>query len=63
MNIAYTRNQYQEDGRQWDEAILLHIDDTFILRLNNIDELDSFIDQLDWIKVAIMKEVKEKVAE
>jgi hypothetical protein len=61
MNVAYTRNQYQEDGSKWDASILLHIDDALILRLNNIDELDNLIDQLDWIRVAIMKEINKKV--
>jgi hypothetical protein len=50
MNISHTVNQFLENGEAWDRSILLHIEDNIILRLDNFADLESLIDQLNWIR-------------
>jgi hypothetical protein len=51
MNISHTIGQHDPNIGTWDKnSILLHIDDNFILRLDNYDELVEVIDQLNYIR-------------
>jgi hypothetical protein len=52
MDITFSINQYDYEGDIFDKCILLHFDN-FIIRLNDLDELDQMIEQLINIKYEI----------
>jgi hypothetical protein len=55
MDIGFTVNLHDKDGDVFDKCLLLHFNDTFILKISNLKELDNIIKQLQDIKT----EVKE----
>lgn len=55
MNIKFTINLHDASGHAWDKCLLLHFDNSLILRLNGVDDLTDVIKQLKQIK----KEIKE----
>jgi hypothetical protein len=52
MNINYTNDQYFQDSnvspqpQKWDECVLLHFDDRFILRIKDDFEMLDLIAQM-----------------
>ncbi len=50
MEIAYSINQYDKDGDKHDDCVIIHINDTFLLRLSDVSELELFIKKLQNIK-------------
>ena len=57
MNIGFSINQYDKDGDKYDDCLMLHFNDTFLLRLADVKELEEVIKQLQNIK----NEVVEKI--
>lgn len=53
MNITFSVNLYDHEGDCYDECILLHINDTSVLRLNDKKELSELIRQLLIVKEEI----------
>ena len=53
MDIGFNINMYDQDGDVSDNCLLLHFDNTFILRLSDLKELDQVIKQLQDIKSEI----------
>jgi hypothetical protein len=54
MKVTFSVNQHDRDGDVYDECLLLHIDESFIIRLPK-DGLPKFIASLSKIE----KELKE----
>ncbi len=54
MDIKFSVNTYDSDGDITDNGILLHINDTFSLRVSCIEELDDMIVDLLNIKQEIV---------
>jgi hypothetical protein len=50
MKIAFSINLYDDEGDKFEEGIYLHIDDNMMLKLKNISDIDSMINQLQNIK-------------
>jgi hypothetical protein len=50
LDITFSINQHDKDGDSFDECILLHINESLILRLNNMEEFIDLIKQLDQMK-------------
>lgn len=55
MKVAFSFNLCDEDGDIYEEYLMLHVDDNIILKLKNMDDLDSLINQLNNIR----NEIKE----
>lgn len=54
--IYFSINTYDNEGDVTDECLLLHIDDTVILRLNDLAELQEMIKQLQNIENEIKRD-------
>lgn len=54
-NVSFSINLYNAYGDKFDNCLLLHIKDDFILKLEGLKALEEFIEQLQKIK----QEVKE----
>ena len=50
IEIGFSKNMYDKDGDIMDDCILLYFNDTFILRVADLDDLDSVITQLQFIR-------------
>jgi hypothetical protein len=50
MKIAFSINLFDDEGDKFVEGIYLHIDDNMMLKLKNISDIDSMINQLQNIK-------------
>ena len=55
MKVRFSKNQYNINGDLFDECVLIHIDDKFIIRLNDKHELSFLIETLQKIKKEINK--------
>jgi hypothetical protein len=55
MKLAYSVNQYDKDGDCYEECIMIWIDDKFLLKFNNLNEYDEFIDKLKWMRGQIVE--------
>ena len=53
IDIGFSIDMHDNEGDVVDSCILLHINDTFILKLNNMSELDNTIKQLQDIRKEI----------
>lgn len=47
--VTFSLNEYDYEGDLFDECLKIHIDDTFILRFDNVEKLDEFIGELNEI--------------
>jgi len=50
MKLAFSLNLYDYEGDIFEEGIYLHIDDNVMLKLKDISDIDSIINQLQNIK-------------
>ena len=55
MNIGFSINQYDKDGDKYDDCLMLHFNDTFLLRLADVKELEEVIKQLQNIKNEVVE--------
>ncbi len=53
MKITFSINRYDKDGDICDSGIFLHIDNTTILKIENMQELDRMIENLQQISTEI----------
>jgi hypothetical protein len=53
MDVTFSVNMHDKDGDVFDKCILLHFNDTFILKISDLKELDNTIKQLQDIKTEI----------
>lgn len=60
MEITYSLNQYDENGDKYNDCLILNLDDNFLLKLKDIDELDKVINQLKDIRKEISEELSSK---
>ena len=54
MNIEFSIDQYDKDGDKFDDCLLLHFNDTFLLRLADVKELDEVIKKLQDIRTEVV---------
>ncbi len=55
MDIGFSINQHDKDGDKFDDCLLLHFNDTFLLRLADVKELEEVIKQLQTIKNEVVE--------
>ena len=55
IHVGFSINMHDKDGDKYDDCILLHFNDTFLLRLADKNALDDLINTLQSIK----KEINE----
>jgi hypothetical protein len=55
IKVEFSVNLHDRDGDVIDSCILLHINDTIILKLNNLNELDGLINGLQNVKKEILE--------
>lgn len=55
MNIGFSIDMHDKDGDKFDDCLLLHFNDTLLLRLTNVEELDEVIKKLQNIKKEIIE--------
>ncbi len=55
MKTAFSVNTYDSDGDVIDERILLHCDGNLILNFKDVEELESFAEQVK----RVAKEIRE----
>jgi hypothetical protein len=55
MDVGFTINLHDSSGHVWDKCLLLHFDESLILRLKGVDDLDDVIKQLKKIKKEIIE--------
>ena len=55
INVEFSIDMHDKDGDRFDECLMLHFNDTFLLKLADLKDLDSLIKQLSNIR----KEVSE----
>jgi hypothetical protein len=54
MNIGFSIDQHDKDGDKFDDCLLLHFNDTFLLRLSDVKELDEVIKELQDIRTELV---------
>lgn len=47
MKVAFSLNMYDEDGDKLESGIMLHIGDSVILKLENIESLQDFVNDVN----------------
>lgn len=50
IDVGFSIDLHDKDGEKWDDCLLLHFNDTFLLRLSGTKELDHMIKQLEKVK-------------
>lgn len=55
VTVGFSINLNDKDGDSFDNCILLHFNDTFILKLSDLDDLNSLITQLKNIEDEIIE--------
>ena len=55
MDIGFSIDMHDKDGNKFDNCLLLHFNDTFLLRLADVKELDEVIKNLQDIKADVVK--------
>ena len=55
MEIGFSIDMHDKDGDKFDDCLLLHFNDTFLLRLANVKELDEVIKKLQNIKTEVIE--------
>lgn len=55
MNIGFSIDMHDKDGDKFDDCLLLHFNDTFLLRLADVKELDEVIKKLQDIKTEVVE--------
>ena len=53
MDIGFSINLHDRDGRTYEEGFFLHIEPNTIIKIKDIKELNQFIKQLNKIKTEI----------
>ena len=56
MEIGFSVNMHDSDGDKWDDCILIHINDTFILRFSDTNELKDFVNRITDIQDELIEE-------
>ncbi len=59
MDVFYGINTYDHEGEIVEECIYIYIDKKFILRFEDMDELDDFIETLQKRRDQIVDELKD----
>lgn len=55
MNIGFSINQHDKDGYKYDDCVILHFNDIFLLRLSDVKQLEDVIEQLQNIKKEVVE--------
>ena len=55
MDIGFSIDMHDKDGDKFDDCLLLHFNDTFLLRLADVKELDEVIKKLQDIKTEVVE--------
>lgn len=55
MKIGFSIDMHDKDGDKFDDCLLLHFNDTFLLRLADVKELDEVIKKLQEIKTEVVE--------
>ena len=55
MNIGFSVDMHDKDGDKFNDCLLLHFNDTFLLRLADVKELDEVIKKLQDIKTEVVE--------
>ena len=55
MNIGFSIDMHDKDGDKFNDCLLLHFNDTFLLRLADVKELDEVIKKLQDIKTEVVE--------
>lgn len=55
MDIGFSIDMHDKDGDKFDDCLLLHFNDTFLLRLADVKELDEVIKKLQDIKKEVVE--------
>ena len=53
MKIGFSIDMHDKDGDKFDDCLLLHLNNTFLLRLSDVKELDEVIKKLQNIRTEI----------
>lgn len=54
MEIGFSINMHDKDGDKFDDCLLLHINDTFLLRVADVKELNEIIKKLQDIRTEVV---------
>lgn len=55
MDVGFSLNLHDKDGDLWSKCLLLHFDETLILKLNDVKDLQDLIKQLKKIEKELVK--------
>ena len=55
IDVGFSIDMHDSDGDKFDDCILLHFNDTFLLRVADLPELDFLIKQLENVRTEISK--------
>ncbi len=50
IDVGFSIDMHDKDGDKFDDCLMLHFNDTFLLRLADLKDLDSLIKQLSNIR-------------
>lgn len=55
MEVGFSVNLHDKDGDVWSKCLLLHFDETIILKLNGVKDLKDLIKQLKKIEKEVVE--------